>query len=71
MDTLQRISKAKTALVLEHPFFGSIALNLPSILDDTIPTACTNGKVIRYNPEFTDGLTDGNIVFLVAHFILC
>ena len=67
MDIMKRLSKAKTALVLEHPFFGAIALGMPSVIDDTIPTACTNGKLIRYNPDFVDGLTDGNIVFLMAH----
>jgi len=67
MDILQRISKAKTSLILEHPFFGAIALNMPTKLDDTIPTACTNGAVVRYNPDFVASLSDGNIVFLVAH----
>ena len=67
MDIMKRLSKAKTTLVLEHPFFGSIALGMPNVLDDSIPTACTNGKEVRYNPDFVDRLTDGNIVFLVAH----
>jgi predicted metal-dependent peptidase len=63
----KRIIKARTALVLEHPFIGSIALNLPFLFDDAIPTAATNGKRIKYNPRFVEALTDEEIKFLVAH----
>lgn len=64
---MKRLSKAKTSLILSHPFIGSVALNMPMILDDSIPTACTNGKVVRYNPKFLDELTDEQVTFLVAH----
>ena len=63
----KRIIKARTALVLEHPFIGSIALNLPFKFDDNIPTAATNGKNIKYNPRFVESLTDEELKFLVAH----
>lgn len=64
---LQRISKAKTSLILGHPFVGTIALNMPTRIDETIPTACTNGKEIRYNPAFVASLSDAELTFLVAH----
>ena len=67
MDLNKRISKAKTSLILEHPFVGSIALNMPTIIDESIPTACTNGKVIRFNPDFCNKQTDEELKFLVAH----
>jgi len=62
-----RLAKAKTSLVLEHPFVGTIALNLPFIFDESVPTAATNGKEIRFNPSFVDELTDDELKFLVAH----
>lgn len=62
-----RLAKAKTSLVLEHPFVGSIALNLPFYLDQSIPTAATNGKCIKFNPDFIETLTDEELKFLVAH----
>ena len=62
-----RLAKAKTNLVLGHPFVGSIALNLPYIIDQNIPTAATNGKCIKFNPDFVDTLTDEELTFLVAH----
>lgn len=64
---MKRISKAKTALILEHPFVGSIALNMPTLLDETVGTACTNGRYVKYNPAFVNDLTDEQIKFLVAH----
>jgi predicted metal-dependent peptidase len=68
-DLEKRLTKARTALVLEHPFIGMIALNMPQVLDDTLspPTAATNGKEVRYHPEFVQSLTDEELKFLVAH----
>jgi len=62
-----KLAKAKTALILEHPFVGTIALNMPFELDDSIPTAATNGKRVKFNPEFVADLTDEEVKFLVAH----
>ena len=62
-----RLAKARTSLILEHPFVGSVALNMPMELSEEIPTAATNGKRVLFNPEFIDGLTDDELKFLVAH----
>jgi predicted metal-dependent peptidase len=62
-----KLAKAKTALVLAHPFIGSIALNLPTVLTYTVKTAATNGKRIAYNPDFIEALSDDELKFLVAH----
>lgn len=66
-DVSKKIIKARTNLILEHPFVGSIALNLPYSFDESIPTAATNGKHILFNPQFVDGLTDEEVKFLIAH----
>jgi len=58
MDLMKRLSKAKTGLILEHPFIGSVAINMPFELDETISTAGTNGKRVRFNPAFIEKLTD-------------
>ena len=63
----KRLSKAKTALILEHPFVGSVAMNMPFTFDSSIPTAATNGKRVVFNPWFCDDLTDEELKFLVAH----
>lgn len=66
-DVTKRISKAKTALILEHPFIGSVALNMPMSIDNSVPTAATNGKRVLFNEEFCNGLSDEELKFLVAH----
>jgi len=67
MNLQTKLAKAKTALVLEHPFVGTIALTMPYELDASIPTAATNGKRIKFNPDFIEKLTDEELKFLVAH----
>lgn len=68
LETLKtRLAKAKTSLVLEHPFVGTIALGMPHTYSDAVPTAATNGKRVLYNPEFVSDLTDEELKFLVAH----
>lgn len=62
-----RLAKAKTSLILEHPFVGSIALNMPFEFTDQVPTAATDGKRVIFNPEFVEKLTDDELKFLVAH----
>ena len=62
-----KLAKAKTALILENPFVGTIALNMPFEFDENIPTAATNGKRVKFNPEFVNELTDEEVKFLVAH----
>jgi predicted metal-dependent peptidase len=66
---LDRISKAKIKLMINgnEAFLASLVLSLNTIIDDTIPTACTDGICIRFSPTFVDGLTDGQLIFLVAH----
>jgi predicted metal-dependent peptidase len=62
-----KLAKAKTNLILQHPFVGSVAMNMPFELSDEVPTAATNGKKVVFNPDFVDTLTDEEVTFLVAH----
>ena len=49
MDINTRISKAKTRLILEHPFIGTVAMNMVFRVSDECPTAMTNGKEVVLN----------------------
>ena len=54
-DAAQKaLNKAKIQLMSrpESAFFTTVCFSLKHVWDDTIPTACTNGTEIRYNPEF-------------------
>ena len=67
MDLNKRLSKGKTALVLEHPFIGNVAMNMPFKLSEDVPTAATNVKQVVFNPEFCESLNDEELKFLIAH----
>jgi predicted metal-dependent peptidase len=66
----ERIANATTTIVLDHPFFATLLLQMPRIEDDSIPTACTDGVVIKYNPKFIESLTDAETAGLLAHEVL-
>lgn len=66
-----KLSKARAGLILDHPFFGSLALKLDLVEDATNnPTACTDGKQIRYNPEFIEELSLEETKGLLCHEIM-
>jgi predicted metal-dependent peptidase len=64
------VSQAVTTIVLDHPFFATLLLQMPRIEDPSIPTACTNGVHIRYNPKFVESLTPSEVAGLLAHEVL-
>lgn len=63
----QKMAKARAALVIQFPFWGSLALRLQLAECDTIKTADVDGRTMRYNPAFVDGLSIAECAGLVAH----
>lgn len=63
------INKAKIQLMSRKDtvFFTTVLFSLVHIWDDTIPTACTNGKEIRFNPAFFMSLSPEERLFLLLH----
>jgi predicted metal-dependent peptidase len=70
MNLETRLSKAKTSLILEHPFVGTIALSMPFYIDPAVKTAEVNGKWVKFNPDFISELDDEELKFLVAHEVM-
>ena len=71
MTEIERLMlKARTALVLSQPFFGTLALRLKMIEDNSIDSASVDGRVLRYNAQFVKGLTHAQRVGLVAHEVM-
>jgi predicted metal-dependent peptidase len=64
------IEKARVRIVCDAPFFGAIACGLPSELDESVGTACTDGTRIRYAPTFLEKLDVRQVVGLIAHEVL-
>src|ERR1700747_2223863 len=51
-----RIQKARTALLLDHPFFGSLLFRLAGRASGSIQTMATDGVSLFYNPAFVETL---------------
>lgn len=63
-----KMDRVKTLLVMEHPFFATLLFKYPLVETTSIPTMAvdTRGRVY-YNPDFAMTLTDGQIMFGLAH----
>ena len=75
-DLERRIAKAKSLLVLDHPFFGMAVSKRVLIYDYNVPTASMDGRgQMRLNPTFCFEKTVGELIFLLAHeamhYMLC
>jgi predicted metal-dependent peptidase len=72
---MDKMIKARIALILDHPFFGSLALRLKLKEDLTCKTAYTDGVILGFNPFYTNALSfkerGGLIAHEVMHVALC
>lgn len=64
-----KIARAKTALILDHPFFACILLSLPLDVDAGLnpPTMATNGKRILVHPQFVLDSSNEEVQFGLCH----
>lgn len=68
MKPNDKLKSALVALMLRCPFFGSIAMKRPIVLDDGVATACVAmDGTIRVAPAFVEKLDREQLVFLIAH----
>lgn len=73
-----RISKAKSTLLLDHPFFGSLVMNLPLHIEDATwfvsnemsKTAAVSNHNIYLCCQFVERISDPELLFVIAHEVL-
>ena len=70
MDAQTKVSRAITKLMIQYPFYGSLALSSNAMRDDSIPTMCTDGRSIKWNSKFVDKLTALETIFVMAHEVM-
>ena len=70
LSVQEKMTKARIALVLDNPFFGSLALRLKLEENKSIKTGRTNGKVIQYNPSWIDPMTTNQVKGFLAHEVM-
>lgn len=67
---LNRMISARTELLLEEPFFGSLALGLKLQEDNSQPTAWVDGRSLGFNSQWIATLTKKQTVALIAHEVM-
>lgn len=70
MTAMTNLQKAKVDMLMHHAFFATVVMSTKLIEDRTVPTACTDMVVIRYNPDFIDTLDKEVVVFVLAHEVM-
>ena len=68
--TSLRIQKARTSLILDHPFFGSLLFRLKGRECRSIPTMATDGVSLFYNPDFVETLNAATLAGTLAHEVM-
>lgn len=66
----ERLLKARTALLLDEPFFGLLAMRLPLLEDLSCDTMWVDGVNMGYNPQFVEGCTDEELKGTICHEVL-
>jgi predicted metal-dependent peptidase len=65
-----RIQKARIALLLDHPFFGSLLYRLKDRESRAIKTMATDGVSLLWNPEFVETLSSATLAGTLAHEVM-
>jgi predicted metal-dependent peptidase len=67
MTHLEKISKAKARLMLEQPYFGTIASSLKLEENNELLTFLSDGEALRSNSEYIDRLDVAEVEFVMAN----
>lgn len=68
--SLERMQKARTGLIVNEPFFGTLALRLDLKEDPKTKTSWTDGKTLGFNPEWSSDLPMHQLEAVFAHHVL-
>ncbi|HVB17144.1 MAG TPA: VWA-like domain-containing protein [Stellaceae bacterium] len=64
------ISRARAALILDAPFFGSLALRLQPVASDRTKTMATDGHSLFYNGAWLESLKPNELCGLISHEVM-
>lgn len=63
----KRIEQIKAALLIEQPYFGSVAAAQKPKLNEDIPTYASTPEYFEYNDDFIECLSDEELSFLLTN----
>jgi len=66
-STAEKLGKAKARLLLNAPYFGTLASRLELTASDAIPGFLSNGLRLEYNPDYVETLDDRECEFMLAN----
>src|SRR6266581_7065450 len=69
-ETALRMARGRTALLLDHPFFGALILRLKLVEADWLATMATDGASLFFNARFVAGRSDPELVGVLAHEVM-
>ena len=69
-ESARRVSDCVTALLRDQPFFGSLALRLPIRADAARETLASDGREIRYAPDWVANTDAGLIKTAIGRVVL-
>ena len=69
-ESARRVSDCVTALLRDQPFFGSLALRLPIRPDAARETLASDGREIRYSPDWVANTDAGLIKTAIGRVVL-
>ena len=67
MTYMEKIEKAKARLMLDHPYFGTVASSLKLEKNNELLTFSSDGEMMRYNSEYIDKLNVSEVEFMMAN----
>lgn len=70
MNASGKMVKGRTNLLINYPFFGSLALRLHIREDPTHKSMWTDGEFLGYNPEYVSRLTLEQTSGIIAHEVM-
>lgn len=57
MKTIDKITRAKIAVVYDQPFFATLLMRKKFVSDKNVKSMVTTGETIRYNDDWVEGLS--------------
>lgn len=71
MNAASRVRKARTALLLQQPFFGTLAVGLALKIDnDPALTCATDGQSLLFNPGWVSTVDDQELKSAITEMVL-
>jgi len=70
LSSVVRIQKARTTLLLDYPFFGTLLFRLGAHAHNSIATMATDGVSLFFNPDFVDSLNAAELAGVLAHEVM-